>query len=692
MYFVDEQNKECYDEKEKNDSTIASVNYANNQQLNTGESSSSDSGISQFFTMETRSYEEVLTTDPETITPKPRVQSVPDEFSWLNHQGKDWTTSVKRQECGDCWLFASIGCLESMINIKEDFANLNPDLSEQYVLSCLPNSGSCRGGWPHRSFQYMMDDSTQGNNHNGALLESCFHYVGIDANGCDYSDCNNDPVLCSEKCSEWTDHLIPIKSYDRWSPDGSQTDIDRIKSEIYNKGPVCTSFLANDEFSEWVSTHHDENDYFPYSGYVDDINHCVVLVGWKDDPSIGNGGYWIVKNSWGPYSGYDGYFNIEYGALGIDNVQIVSVDYDPSSIDWAPIADTGGVYHGSIGDSITFDASESGDAERNIVSYHWDFGDGTTSSNCVESHTYDQRGLYQVKLTVIDESGNVGMQETNALIDFWEKDDSWTYDIDIDFEFTDLVTGYMDFEINDFTLTVVDVTDEEYFVEFNGDLTGEFDTLVYTFNIGGHTPRSIPLKGSLVLNKETLHINQITLDTKGRISLGKTPSSLIGLPIPFSLATEINVGEGFEMIHLPIKEYISMDLSASNVQIDGEFSSFWLRMIHVMNSLSGGSLLPDEIGDLLPVIDLYDLVQDIEILTYPYTCSYHGMVDVAAGQFDSYKMSVKTSYSDAFQSDYYFSPEISNIVIANAELQELDFSFMKISGNVKAELQSYNYQ
>ena len=51
----------------------------------------------------------------------------------------------------------SIGQLvfESMIKIREGNADLNPDLSEQYILSCLPSSGSCWGGNSLRAFHYL---------------------------------------------------------------------------------------------------------------------------------------------------------------------------------------------------------------------------------------------------------------------------------------------------------------------------------------------------------------------------------------------------------------------------------------------------------------------------------------------------------------------------------------------------------
>ena len=206
--------------------------------------------------------------DPYNASPKPDVMEVPDEFSWRNYNGQDWTSPVKRQHCGDCWLFAAIGTLESIINIREGYARLDPDLSEQYVLSCLPDAGSCKGGSAEKAFRYMMEDSPKGNYHNGALLESCFPYVGIDADGCDYSGCDHDPVPCSDKCENWEDYLVPILDFNYWYPDGSSADIDRIKTQIMQEGPVVTHMYANDDFQDWVSKHHDPEEYYPYTGLL----------------------------------------------------------------------------------------------------------------------------------------------------------------------------------------------------------------------------------------------------------------------------------------------------------------------------------------------------------------------------------------------------------------------------------------
>lgn len=54
---------------------------------------------------------------------------------------------------------------------------------------------------------------------------------------------------------------------------------------------------------------------------------------------------------------------------------------------------------------VSFDSASSYDPDGQIVAHAWDFGDGTTSTEISPSHTFTQRGLYLVSLTVTDDAG-----------------------------------------------------------------------------------------------------------------------------------------------------------------------------------------------------------------------------------------------------------------------------------------------
>lgn len=70
-----------------------------------------------------------------------------------------------------------------------------------------------------------------------------------------------------------------------------------------------------------------------------------------------------------------------------------------------PSARISGVTSGYVNESLTFSASTSQDPDGQIVSYTWDFGDGTTSSALSPSHVYANVGTYTVRLTVTDDGG-----------------------------------------------------------------------------------------------------------------------------------------------------------------------------------------------------------------------------------------------------------------------------------------------
>lgn len=341
-------------------------------------------------------------------SPKHVIANTPDEFSWKDFEGKDWTTPAKHQgNCGSCWDFAALGAFESIIKIKEENPDLSIDLSEQYVLSCLPAAANnyglgCYGGTPYGAFYYMMDTSEEGNYANGAIPESCFTYKA------------SHNVPCSDKCENWEDLLIPIQdcseSYLGFdSPENRQI----IRSLIYQNGPIAAAMNVSSEFTNFWSNHHDPTDYFPdpQAPWGNMLNHIIVIIGWKNDSSINNGGYWICKNSWGTSWGYQGFFNIEYGAL-FTGYYISTVEYDPDSNNLPPTNPTiDGPNRGLPGNDYIYKlTSEDPDGDDELY-YYVDWDDGTNSGwfgpfssgeEVTVNHTWSSKGKYTVKAKAKD--------------------------------------------------------------------------------------------------------------------------------------------------------------------------------------------------------------------------------------------------------------------------------------------------
>lgn len=60
----------------------------------------------------------------------------------------------------------------------------------------------------------------------------------------------------------------------------------------------------------------------------------------------------------------------------------------------------------TLGESIEFDATASTDLDGTIVSYTWNFGDGTTLTGSVVDHAYVTDGIFNVTLVVEDNDGH----------------------------------------------------------------------------------------------------------------------------------------------------------------------------------------------------------------------------------------------------------------------------------------------
>ena len=89
---------------------------------------------------------------------------------------------------------------------------------------------------------------------------------------------------------------------------------------------------------------------------------------------------------------------------------------DPG-VNQPPVADANGPYSGIAGvTAITFDGTGSSDPDGTIVSYDWNFGDGSTGTGVTPSHTYAAAGGYNVSLTVTDDAGDTDTASTTATI------------------------------------------------------------------------------------------------------------------------------------------------------------------------------------------------------------------------------------------------------------------------------------
>ncbi len=102
------------------------------------------------------------------------------------------------------------------------------------------------------------------------------------------------------------------------------------------------------------------------------------------------------------------------GDISTITKQITILDSNPTANILSPLNNS--VFN--EGTNVTFDGSSSsaGASCENLVSYQWNFGDGTTGTGPTLDHIYSINGTYTATLTVIDEDGSQDVASINVVI------------------------------------------------------------------------------------------------------------------------------------------------------------------------------------------------------------------------------------------------------------------------------------
>ncbi|XP_048085060.1 cathepsin S, ortholog 1 isoform X1 [Alosa alosa] len=263
-------------------------------------------GLNHFADMTTDEVNEMLSClkseDPSahhnvTFTPV-MEEPLPEKVNWVE---KGLVSEVQNQgPCGSCWAFSSAGALEAQM--KRRTGTLTP-LSQQNLVDCSIAFGNhgCRGGYLSKSFIYVI--------HNKGI-DSANYYpyerrVSSREQGHDYREgkCRYSVRGRAGYCIDF--RILPSRSEKA------------LQHTVANIGPVSVGINAM-----LPSLHH-------YRGgiYSDPqcnpklTNHAVLVVGYGTE----NGqDYWLVKNSWGPAWGENGYVRMarNRNQCGISNFAI----------------------------------------------------------------------------------------------------------------------------------------------------------------------------------------------------------------------------------------------------------------------------------------------------------------------------------------------------------------------------------
>jgi len=216
----------------------------------------------------------VPTTQQKYIAP----EALPAFVDW---RSSGFVSDVKDQkQCGSCWTFSASGSMECAWAQKHGAKALVP-LSEQVYVDCLDKTKGCSGGWPTWVFAYAITNG-------GAPSEAEYPYLGTDGHACRYN--------ASEAVSKFTSFVnltsgdeLALTTASTLTPgvsvciDASKHGFNLYKSGVY-KDDTCKKGK-------------------------NDLDHAVLVTGFGTDNSTGLD-YYLVKNSWGPKWGDNGYIRM----------------------------------------------------------------------------------------------------------------------------------------------------------------------------------------------------------------------------------------------------------------------------------------------------------------------------------------------------------------------------------------------
>jgi len=237
-------------------------------------------GFTQFSDMSPREFKTKMT-GLKSSTPRASIGRTLKREENQPSTNIDWvaagkTTPIKNQlQCGSCWAFSATETIESAIMIAGKNAQVG---APQEIVDCDTNDAGCGGGDPAEAMQWVI---AQG----GQDAESCYPYTGTDG------------TCASSSCT-------PVNKI------SSTTGISQSESAIYTALQTMPPSICCDA-SAWQNY---QGGVLSGSECGDSVDHAIQLTGYNS----GQGGYWIVRNSWGEDWGENGFIWLEYGTNACD--------------------------------------------------------------------------------------------------------------------------------------------------------------------------------------------------------------------------------------------------------------------------------------------------------------------------------------------------------------------------------------
>jgi len=198
-----------------------------------------------------------------------------DASAAVDWRTKGAVTPVKNQgSCGSCWAFSTTGSVEGAYQIATGELR---SLSEQQLVDCSGKEGNkgCQGGIMESGYKYIVS--------NGGL-DSETEYTYNATNGACWTD--------AEKR-----HVATIDSY----KDVAHKNEAQLQAAVM-LNPVSIAIEADKPYFQ----HYKSGVLDNVTACSEKLDHGVLIVGMTADA-------YIVKNSWGPTWGVEGYLQLAKG-------------------------------------------------------------------------------------------------------------------------------------------------------------------------------------------------------------------------------------------------------------------------------------------------------------------------------------------------------------------------------------------
>ncbi len=246
------------------------------------------------------------------LAPAPADPLLPAKFDLRNIDGRSYISPIRDQSInGMCQHFATTAAAEAAYNRRnglsdDDCIIFSPWFTRSISLPGDVNDLGLLYGLTKSREPWLTPTGLE-----GTCREEDFLFAAFDDHGGNNGGWPPDvqreaarlaPRITMRRCSA-------VYPHNYWET------TNQIKWAIYRYGAVTATIMQQSAFDAYKSGVYEDGWVYPSKlpYYAGEGGHSISLIGWDDNPPEGgNGGCWILRNSWGESWGEGGYMRIRY--------------------------------------------------------------------------------------------------------------------------------------------------------------------------------------------------------------------------------------------------------------------------------------------------------------------------------------------------------------------------------------------